>query len=156
MGRKDWRGSLLSLKKARENKQSYPMPSVEKRLRRNMGMNSFLRVMEYEVHREEKKINNNEGVGQQSPLVSPVLKNDGKSIKDDRNRNPLVCCHMHLLSLKNRSRQLKQVFLYLFFFFFLVIWLGKIIQVNGGQNAYEVSLSCAEMILLPWEFLVAL
>lgn len=119
-----------------------------------MGVNSFLRVMEYEVHREEKKINNNEGVGQQSPLVSPVLKHDGKSIKDDRNRNPLVCCHMHLLSLKNLSRQLKQVFLYLFFF--LVIWLGKIIQVNGGQNAYEVSLSCAEMILLLWEFLVAL
>lgn len=120
MGRKDWRGSLLSLKKARENKQSYPMHSVEKRLRRNMGMNSFLRVMEYEVHREEKKINNNEGVGQQSPLVSPVLKNDGKSIKDYRNRNPLVSCHMHLLSLKNRSRQLKQVFLYLFFFFLVI------------------------------------
>lgn len=56
--------------------------------------------MEYEVHRDKKEINNsNEGIGQHNPLVSPVLKHDGKCVKDDGSRDPLVCCHMHLLSL---------------------------------------------------------
>lgn len=54
---------------------------------KNMGMKSFLRVMQYEIHRDEKEINNNnEWIGQQSLLVSPTLKHDGKSVKDDRSR----------------------------------------------------------------------
>lgn len=114
-------------------------------------MKSLLRVMEHEVHRDEmERNNNNEWIGQESSLVSALLKHDGKSVKDDRIRDPLVCCHMHLLSLKSLSRQCKKVFPY-FFFFFL-----RIIQVDGGQSAYEVALSCGEMILLPREFLVAL
>lgn len=90
---------------------------------KNMGMKSFLRVMQYEIHRDEKEINNNnEWIGQQSLLVSPTLKHDGKSVKDDRSRVPLVDCHMHLLPLKRPSRQHNKVFLYLFL-------LGRTIQV---------------------------
>lgn len=83
-----------------------------------MGMKSLLRVMEHEVHRDEmERNNNNEWIGQESSLVSALLKHDGKSVKDDRIRDPLVCCHMHLLSLKSLSRQCKKVFPYFFFFF---------------------------------------
>lgn len=54
-------------------------------------MKPFLRVMECEVQRDEKEINNNdEWIGQQSPLVRRILQHDGKSVKDYRSRDPLA------------------------------------------------------------------
>lgn len=82
--------------------------------------------------------------------MSPVPKRDGKSAKDDRSRDPLVCCQMHLLSLRACPDNVRRSFST----FFLLLF-GRTIQEDNGQSEYEVSLSCGEMILIPREFLVA-
>lgn len=55
----------------------------------------------------------------------------------------------HAFTLTEEPVQTTQAGLSLPFFFFFSYLIGEDYSGNGGQNAYEVSLSCAEMILLP-------
>lgn len=51
--------------------------------------------------------------------MSPILKHDGRSVEDDGRRDPLVCCHMHLLSLTEPVQTTQEGLSQLFFFFFI-------------------------------------